>query len=699
MPRKRKLFFTISRIIVMFITGLVVAFVIALSQVNLETLRGNVLAILQGATGLPVQIDGSVSWKFSLRPRIELNQVRVPNADWAHHEYAFSAEKIDVTLNLISLFQSRPTIQNVKIYDATLCVEQNAQGEYSVMPFADKKNDKDETPADPTVAPEKPVQPKFPFADLGLGGVEVRNLVAHVLGRTYSLAGFNIRYMPGEENQEYSGWIKPTTDVYPFILSFSEYVAERRVYPVRLAFSTGGEALIADIALEGKSRMPIDFVVKGEIPDVAALGYVLDMNLDDVPALRVNLSGGISDRKFVLRKSSVIVRDTEFVLSGNLDMAKKKPTFVANVESKRLNLMQVFPELYKGKRFKPNRKLNVFKDIPLFGQKFKMFNMDLRMEIDNLVVYRDLDIRDVDLAIKLNDGHARVDLGAKFAGGPVRLAANVDIDGEGRLFVQAGGVGRDMVVGELLHQIRIDDFISDLPMNMDLYVQANGRDLSELMQTVTGPVQLYSAGNGYAHSALVAYMYGTDFLTSLRHSIQDLFRSEKKYNQIKISCVALNAKLRDGVAATQNGFAAETNAINVRLAGDINLGAETINLALTTVPVRGLKLSLTGNVVNSMEITGNLAEPDIKISGAAMAGKVASATGIGLLLAPFTGGIGLVAGAGVGLLAGDLLENWLADDDPCETAMRRGAPARRDDPAWMDEPIEQLVEQILDKNN
>lgn len=699
MPRKRKLFFTISRIIVMFITGLVVAFVIALSQVNLETLRGNVLAILQGATGLPVQIDGSVSWKFSLRPRIELNQVRVPNADWAHHEYAFSAEKIDVTLNLISLFQSRPTIQNVKIYDATLCVEQNAQGEYSVMPFADKKNNEDETPVDSTIAPEKSVQPKFPFADLGLGGVEVRNLVAHVLGRTYSLAGFNIRYMPGEENQEYSGWIKPTTDVYPFILSFSEYVAERRVYPVRLAFSTGGEALIADIALEGKSRMPIDFVVKGEIPDVAALGYVLDMNLDDVPALRVNLSGGISDRKFVLRKSSVIVRDTEFVLSGNLDMAKKKPTFVANVESKRLNLMQVFPELYKGKRFKPNRKLNVFKDIPLFGQEFKMFNMDLRMEIGDLVVYRDLDIRDVDLAIKLNDGHARVDLGAKFAGGPVRLAANVDIDGEGRLFVQAGGVGRDMVVGELLHQIRIDDFISDLPMNMDLYVQANGRDLSELMQTVTGPVQLYSAGNGYAHSALVAYMYGTDFLTSLRHSIQDLFRSEKKYNQIKISCVALNAKLRDGVAATQNGFAAETNAINVRLAGDINLGAETMNLALTTVPVRGLKLSLTGNVVNSMEITGNLAEPDIKISGAAMAGKVASATGIGLLLAPFTGGIGLVAGAGVGLLAGDLLENWLADDDPCETAMRRGAPARRDDPAWMDEPIEQLVEQILDKNN
>ena len=85
------------RIVMLFIVGMVVAFVIALSQVNLETLRGNILSILQNATGMPVEIDGAVSWKFSLRPRIELNQVRIPNADWAKHKYAFSAEKIDVT--------------------------------------------------------------------------------------------------------------------------------------------------------------------------------------------------------------------------------------------------------------------------------------------------------------------------------------------------------------------------------------------------------------------------------------------------------------------------------------------------------------------------------------------------------------------------------------------------------------------------
>ena len=120
-----------------------------------------------------------------------------------------------------------------------------------------------------------------------------------------------------------------------------------------------------------------------------------------------------------------------------------------------------------------------------------------------------------------------------------------------------------------------------------------------------------------------------------------------------------------------------------------------MKMSLTTVPVRGLKLSLTGNVVNSIELTGNLAQPNIKISGAAVAGKVASATGIGLLLAPFTGGIGLVAGTGIGLVAGDLLENWLADDRPCQTALERGAPMYQDDPEWFAEPVTDLMNSVL----
>ena len=688
--QKKGSFFKIMRVLVLFVMGLVVAVVVALSQINLESLRSSVLTVLQDATGLPVEIDGAVSWKLSLRPQIELNRVRVPNADWAHHENAFSAEKIDVTLDLISLFRDRPTIQNIKIYDANICVEQNAGGEFSVVPnIGDVATDAGksvDTPAD------------FPFAASGLGGLEIQNLSADFLGTQYDIDGVQIRYMPREDTLEYSGWLRNDGDVFPFIVSFSKYNAERKVYPVRIAFATGGDALIANVALEGTSKAPIDFIIKGDIPDVVALGNMFNLDLQPMPTMSVNIAGGYDWQKLTLRNSSLTVRGNTLAFSGVVDWSGDLPKLTATIESKSISLLELFPDLYGRSWVHPNRDLNVFHDIPLYGTEYLKFNADLHVMLDNFIVYRDFNLRDMDAQVKLENGHARIDATTVIADGAVRAAANVDINPDGRLYIDLGGTGRGIVIGNLLNQIKIRDFISELPVNFDMYVQANGTNLSEIMQTITGPVQIYSAAGGYAHSALVSNIYGTDFLTTLRHSITDLFSSEKKYNQINISCVSINTKLRNGLIETQNGVALETNAINVRLAGSLELGNENIKLALTTVPVRGLKLSLTGNVVNSIEITDNLAEPTVQISGAAVAGKVASATGIGLLLAPFTGGIGLVAGAGVGLLAGDLLENWLADSNPCETAMKRGAPAQRDDPEWLNVPVGDLVNGILNQD-
>lgn len=685
MIQKKKIFFTVSRVIVLFVMGLVVAFVIALSQIDLESLRGDVLGILRDSTGLPVEIDGKVSWKLSLRPQIELHQVRVPNADWAKHKNAFSAEKIDVTLNLLSLFRDRPTIQNVKIYDATICLEQNDKGEFSLK--TDRKTSETATEsAGPT---------DYPFEDFGLGGVEVKNIEIDALGHNYSLGGIQVRYSLQDDTREYSGWIKPNKDPLTFIVSFSKYNADRKVYPVKIAFSTGGDALIANVALEGTSKAPIDFIIKGDIPDIEYVGKIFDLNFVQMPKMKLNVAGGFDRKKLSFRKSSVTIRGTNFDFSGSVDWSKKIPDIKLVVNSDYVSLMDLFPEIYDGQWVRPNRELNVFKDIPLYGKEFLKFNLNLRAKLNNFVVYQDFNIKNLELLLNLQNGQARVDAKSVIGGGDVNVAGNVNIDADGVMQAKVGAVGRNIYIGEILKQVNVDDFISDLPVNVDLYLETKGDNLSQWMQNLTGPVQIYSVGSGYAHSALVANMYGTDFLTTLRHNVQDLFRTEKKYNQMKISCLALNAKIRDGEIETKQGFAIETNAINVRLAGNLNLGKETMKMALTTVPVRGLKLSLTGNVVNSMEITGNLAEPDIRISGAAVAGKVASATGLGLLLAPLTGGIGLVAGAGVGLLAGDLLENWLADDHPCETAMEEGAPAMRDDPEWLNLPITELQKNVL----
>ncbi len=181
----------------------------------------------------------------------------------------------------------------------------------------------------------------------------------------------------------------------------------------------------------------------------------------------------------------------------------------------------------------------------------------------------------------------------------------------------------------------------------------------------------------------------------MRHDIEDLFKSEKEHDQITVYCATARLKLRNGVVHTENEVAMETNTVNIKLKGDVNLGGETLNVSMATFPVRGIKLSLSGNVVNMMEVKGSMALPSISVSGSEIASKVASATGLGLLLAPFTGGIGLVAGAGVGYFAGDLLENWLADDNPCKTASQEGSPAKEGDPEWLNSSIDALINSMI----
>ena len=685
-------FFVIGRIIFLFVMVMAIALVVAISKMDMDTLRGNILGVLRNATGMPVEISGDVSWKLSLRPRVTMRDVSIPNpVQTSKHKDMFRANSIEVGLDLLSLFTSRPTIQRVYVNDAEVFLDKNEKGRYPIFE-SEKDSDENVNTADSGVQSEKP---EYPFVDPGLGSVTINGMDINIDGEKYALARISVRYSNVSDKREYRGWIKIKKDVIPFIASFDKYNAERKVYPVRFAFSSDGDALVANIALEGTSKMPIDFIVKGDIPDVRPIGELLNIDLPKMPTIHVNIAGGLGYDKLTLHKSSVAVRGSEMTISGAIDWAKKKTDISLNVSSKKINLVELFPGLYGSTVYPPNYQYNVFKDMPLFGEYMYDKNISLNVDIGRLVMYRNLSLDQMKVNAKIRDANVRVDVNTDFVGGNIVAAINGTISENGVINLEMGGIGKSITIGDLMNQIYVKDFISELPMDFETYVRASGANMAQIMRTITGPVRVHSSGGGYAHADLVEYMYGTDFLTSLRHNIHDMFSSNKKYNQMHIDCAVTNLKLRNGLAETTNGVALQTNAINIMLDGSLNLGAENIKMSLTTIPVRGLKLSISGNIVNTITITGNLAEPDIGISGAAVAGKALSATGLGLLLAPLTGGLGLVAGTGVGFLAGDLLENWLADSHPCETALRKGAPDKKGDPDWMDLPAGELANRVI----
>ena len=460
---------------------------------------------------------------------------------------------------------------------------------------------------------------------------------------------------------------------------------------MQIAFATGGNALIADVALEGTSKFPIDVIMRGDIPNLKKSGDWFKLNLVQLPLMNVDIAMNMDRKKISFRKSSIKFGNSDITFTGLYDWSKSVPVLQAKVSSQRIDIYKSFPEWFGAgvEWIHPNRELNAFKDMPLFGDVLYNMDVDVDVDIKHFVVYRSLDLSNSKLKVNVKNHKLVADANVGIGGGTLSAVVDADIAQDGLYIAQGAGQGQNIAVGEILKQIYINDIISGLPLDVFLYVQARGKDMSEIMQTMTGPVLVYSVDKGYAHADLVEYMYGGDFLTSLRHNVEDLFTGNKR-DMIQIDGAIANVKLRNGLIETRNGVAVETHVINLRLAGTLDLGREDIQLSLASVPVRGLKLSLSGNLVNSLQISGNLSEPDFKINGAAIAGKVGSAVGLGLLLSPLTGGLSIAGGLVAGLLAGDLLEGWLADDNPYKTAMDKGAPIKRDDPEWFRESVQNL---------
>lgn len=686
----------VLRTIFLFFMGLIVAFIVALHQIDLENLRGNILGVLRDTTNLPIEIDGNISWHFSLRPEIELNDLRVPNADWAKNKNLFSASKVDVRMDLFSLFKSKPVIRYIKIYDAKINLEKNKRGENSIVFNNSEISDNSQNPPDT----ENKEITKYPFQAMPFAGLEIQNINANIYGKNYVMTSFGIHNHIRQDKLEFTGWVKPYKNNLPFVIKFSEYDEVSEIYPVQIAFATGGDALIADITLDKEMKLPRDFVIHGEIPNLKKSGDWFKINTIKLPNVKVDMTGKLGFKKISFEKSSISMGNSDITFSGSYDWARVVPLINIKVFSGNINLYKSFPDWFGvGKTWvHPNRDLNVFHDMSMFGDV--LYNMDANVDIDlkHFVVYRGLDLSNLKLKARVKNHSLRADARVNIASGKIDAVIVADINDKGVYTAQAAAFGENVYVGDILKQINVNNVISGLPLNVKLYLTAQGADMSQLMQTLTGPVIVYSVDKGFAHADLVEYMYGGDFLTSLRHNVEDLFTGSKR-DMIQIDGAIANVKIRDGLIETKNGVAVETHVINMWLAGSLDLGKEKIELSLATVPVRGLKLSLSGNVVNALQISGNLAEPDFKISGGAIAGKVGSAVGLGLLLSPLTGGLSIAGGLVAGLLAGDLLEGWLADDHPYQTAMDKGARVRRDDPQWFRQSIDELAKPLFESHS
>lgn len=666
---KKYIFFRNLRLIFIPILAFFVALIVTIATIDLNKFKEDITKILQISTNLPLEIKGRIYWKFSFYPKIELTNIYIKK----DNDVFFKSDKLEIKLNPLYLVLNKPTINNVKFYDA-------------VIFFKDKKIKN-------TTIKEKKISKKitkYPFANILFDSIDFKNLIIKTKKQKYVFNSIHLESSAYKNEIIYKGWLTKQTNSFLYSIIFYEYDEKNNAYPIKLAIFKDDKLIKSDMLLNDSDKLPKKFEIKGDIKHLDNLLDFINIKTPKIDDINVEIKGTYNNKNIKLNKFNIKVGNNDLSMSGFIDLNKKIDVVI---NSNNLNLLSIYPDLYKGE-IPTDRELNVFKDVPLFGEEIKNWDISIKTKIKNLIVYRDLNILNLNTKLKLKKGIGGFEANTNFMNGITNILSSVNIDKKGMYYLKVIGHGDELIIGKLFKEIRLQNYIKQLPITFDVYAESTGKDLSEIMKNIYGKVVMSSMNEGTIEPHIAKYVYGGDFITNIRHNVKDLFTLNKKYNSISINCVGAKLYIKNGVVKTNNGIAIETNLVNIRLAGLVDLGNEKINISLITTPVRGLKLSLSGNLTNLIEFKDNLAEPTISINGSVFATKIVLGAGIGLALTPFTGGLSLL-GTGIGFVTNELLDSWGSNPAPCSTALQNQYIYEKNDPLWLNQDFISLKKRLL----
>jgi hypothetical protein len=146
-------------------------------------------------------------------------------------------------------------------------------------------------------------------------------------------------------------------------------------------------------------------------------------------------------------------------------------------------------------------------------------------------------------------------------------------------------------------------------------------------------------------------------LSELVQAVNPFYKDDKGSN---VECAVARLPVQRGVITVDRSIATESDKLNVVASGSIDLGAETINMAIRPTIKEGLGVG-AANLAQLVKLTGSLSDPRI---GVDLRGAARQGLSIGAA----------VATAGLSLLGERLLAE-VVDPHPCVTAMGGKAPA------------------------
>ena len=107
---------------------LLIAVAIAISTVDVKSFIGPIQKRVKDATGRDLTVGGGVDLKFSLEPKLVVQDVTLSNASWAKSPQMLTAKRVEVQFALLPLLHRDFQIRSFALIEPKIALETDAKG-------------------------------------------------------------------------------------------------------------------------------------------------------------------------------------------------------------------------------------------------------------------------------------------------------------------------------------------------------------------------------------------------------------------------------------------------------------------------------------------------------------------------------------------------------------------------------------------
>ena len=535
---------------------------------------------VKAATGRDLKISGPVTLRFFPNISVSAERLSLSNASWASSPEMLTLERIDLNIKTLPLLTRRIELGNVKLTGLELLLQKNASGKANWEMSADTSN------AVPVSSNGNADNSSVGDNLIYMESVSIADARIQYQGPSSAISSYQIQRLSLEE-----GGDKTTVSLSMQALGQTLELSGKtgRISSVLKQWDASSTQFPVDLnlSMNGKSML-----IKGEVNKTPKTKPEMLLNLSskafdwpslDAPVSQPTQNAGGGQSVSALHQAS-----------------KPKPKYLFSNESIPFDAL-------------PQVQGKILINIGELG-------LSKRKPIENLQATLQLDGSAIDIpSLTFQMGKGSADLQIKLS----QLNTTTPI-------LSARGATKDFTLENLLARLDSNSKVSGGAMKLAFDIKTSGGSLHQMAGNSNGKIQLSIAqaqmGTNFLNDA-------GDFVVTLLDSMNPM---RKKTSETLLECAVAYLPINKGQINIANTVGAETDRLDVVLAGTINLKTEAVNLTIDPQEKSGLTTGL--NLAGLVKMSGTLANPKVAIN---QEGVVNSAVSIGLGF--LTGGASILA--------------------------------------------------------